>query len=157
MADFKRHLAGLSPYLNIHQQPSVPVNRVVYGAVYLFRHGVIETSHFDYDAFICPFLRKIHRLQSSKTPFVKGRLGFLNDYVSWITASHVGLVSLEGARQSSELGKALRLRYAEWLKESCADDKRKSVLHVWADEAYRCMTSAAAFATAFSGECLLLC
>ena len=153
MPEFTKHLAALSPYSHIHRHPSPPNSNIIYAAVYLFRHGVIEVSHYDFDAFISPFLKKVRRLQDEQV--FRGKLAFLNEYISWITESHVGLVSVAGARQSSTLGKAFRQRYPGWLGDGKGDGeggRKKHILHVWCDEADRCRGAAASFATAFSGE-----
>jgi hypothetical protein len=155
MSPFQQHLAALSPYFNIYRQPAVPSDLAVRGAVYLFRHGVLEVSHHDYHGYISPFLDKLHRVRqagiSISKPFAGGKLLPLNDYISWITESHVGLVSSSGTKQSCDLGRSFRQRYSHWLKVSDATTP-DPVLHVSSDDAFRCRASAVAFATAFSGE-----
>jgi hypothetical protein len=146
-----RHLAAISPYFHIHQQPPTPALQATRGAVYLFRHGVLEVSQYDYAAYIAVFMAKLQESRA-RGPIGKDSLAFLNHYRTWITESHVGLVSASGINQSFQLGKTFRQRYAHWL---VSDLDASRTMQVWSDEAFRCRASAAAFATAFSGTMLL--
>lgn len=148
---FSRHLAAISPYFEIYRQPAVPVGKKITAAVYFLRHGNIEVSRYDYGAFIAPFIKKIEQLQSAGSPFVEGRLLFLEKYKSWITAAHVGLVSEKGLRETKELGKAFRIRYSQWLIPDGCNPKARPFLKIWTDSAERCARSAAAFGDGFSG------
>ena len=108
-----RHLAAISPYFHIHQQPPTPALQATRGAVYLFRHGVLEVSQYDYAAYIAVFMAKLQKSRA-KGPIGKDFLAFLNHYRTWITKSHVGLVSASGMNQSFQFGKTFRQRYAHW-------------------------------------------
>lgn len=147
-----KYLAAISPYSNIFKQPRIPASSTITGAVYLFRHGILEVSHHDYNAHIVPFLKKLQALQEQRKPFVRGSLAFLGTYRSWITAAHVGTVSKAGLQQSHDLGTAFRIRYRQWLASPSKGSKVVPTLSVWTDEAARCHQSAVAFADAFSGK-----
>ena len=146
-----QYLAAISPYSNIFKQPHIPASSIIIGAVYLFRHGILEVSHHDYNAYIAPFLKKIKALQEQRKPFVRGNLACLGHYRSWITAAHVGTVSKAGLQQSHDLGTAFRTRYKQWLTPPSEEPKENPTLSVWTDEAARCHQSAITFADAFSG------
>lgn len=160
-SSFSNHLAAISPYLNINKQPATPASRKVLGAVYLFRHGIIEVSNHDYRAFIAPFLQRLYRLQQVHSSFAKGPLSFLNSYRSWITEAHVGAVNEQGLRQCRELGAAFRQRYKQWLSlpQSRLHDMpvsqgtayQRQRMAIWSDKAARCRFSATEFADAFGG------
>lgn len=150
MSPLRGHLAAISPYSNIFKQPPPPSSGHTHGAVYLFRHGNIEVSYHDYAHFIAPFLHKLHSLQRTGRPFVAGRLSFLSSFRSWITEAHVGMVSDEGFRQSSDLGRAFRARYKQWLIPT--PNRPKPTAYIWSDSATRCRLSAMAFANGIAGR-----
>ena len=150
-SNIPKYLATISPYSNVFKQPHVSASATITGAVYLFRHGILEVSQHDYSAWIAPFLRKLEGLQRAGKPFVQGRLEFLAHYRSWISAAHVGMVSEAGLQQSSDLGTAFRTRYKQWLVSAAKEKRQNSSLAVWTDAAARCHRSATAFAGGFSG------
>lgn len=56
---FQEHLAALSPYFQISRQPPALMSDTVSGAVYLFRHGILEVSHNDFNIYVQPFLQRL--------------------------------------------------------------------------------------------------
>ena len=68
---FQEHLAALSLYFQISKQPPALASDTVSGAVYLFRHGILEVSHNDFNTYVQPFLRRIEVLQGAGRPFAK--------------------------------------------------------------------------------------
>lgn len=142
--DFKiaKHLAAISPYSKILQQPPVPSSRMVDSAVYLFRHGIIHVNGHDYHQAIAPFLQKLRKLQQDQVDFGTGKLAFLSTYSSWITEDDVGQVSTAGLDQSLNMGRAFRTRYGDWLDSKEVDP----------DSAQRCEQSARAFQEGFTGN-----
>ena len=53
---FQEHLADLSPYFQISEQPPALASDTVPGAVYPFRHGILQVSHNDFNAYVQHFL-----------------------------------------------------------------------------------------------------
>ncbi|KAI9808472.1 MAG: hypothetical protein M1827_007225 [Pycnora praestabilis] len=145
-----RHIAAISPYFNILQQPAVPFSRQISSAVYLFRHGIIHVNGHDYHSAIVPFLQKLRSYQRGGHPFVKSKLAFLSSYSSWITSNEVGKVSSKGLQQCRELGHASKIRYSAWYPHD--NGQMSASLKLWTDGAARCRLSARAFGEGFKGE-----
>lgn len=152
---FQEHLAALSPYFQISKQPPALASDTVSGAVYLFRHGILEVSHNDFNTYVQPFLRRIEVLQGAGRPFAKGQLAALQTYRSWISKAHVGMVSGAGLSQTADMGRHFRQRYSQVLKDfQVKEGDLKPIMRVWSDSATRCRLSAITFADAFSGKCI---
>jgi hypothetical protein len=141
------HLCAISPYFNILKQPAKPESHTVDSAVYLFRHGIIHVSGYDYQSAMRPFLQKIREAQKSAGSFARGPLRFLETYSSWITEDHIGKLSAEGLEQTREIGRTFRKRYETWFNGSIA-----TTMKIWTDSAPRCALSARAFAEGLSGN-----
>ena len=148
-----KHIAAISPYFKILQQPAVPASRTIDSAVYLFRHGIIHVNGHDYHYAIAPFLQKLRTLQESGNGKWSGRLAFLTSYSSWITEDDVGKISARGLQQSRDLGRTFRARYSAWLESKAADCS--PWMDIWSDSAKRCEESARAFGQGFAGKFFL--
>ena len=144
------YFAAISPYTSTKKQPpQLPLHRIR-GAIYLFRHGIIEVSKHDYGSFIKPFLSRIAHHQKCNQDFATGPLAFLNTYKSWITDAHVGVVNEQGLQQCRDFGVTFQQRYASLLRANTDSDSDSAPgslpITVWTDTAARCEYSATEFA-----------
>ena len=145
-----RHLAAISPYYKIHQQPAFPASRTIDSAVYLIRHGVICVNGHDYYSITSPFLQKLQKLQQGKNVLVPNSLNFLTNYSTWIAKDDVGRISPVGIDHCHSLGSAFRTRYSAWLDSKPSGPPLS--MRIWADSTQRCVRSAQAFGEGFSGK-----
>lgn len=112
-----QHLTAISPYFESNANelsPDPPQGSTVDKAVYLVRHGSINTNDYDYESMISPFLQRLKNSSSNNVDFSQSvDLAFLTRWTSPIPDNNEQLEELTkyGALEAFNLGVQLAYCY----------------------------------------------